>query len=445
MLTSGPVMSPTTHAVFLDRGRSVATGRLPLFARRPMQGSVSGRHASPHRGSSVEFAEYRKYVPGDDLRRLDWRAYGRSDRFYVKEFEADTNLRCCLVVDTSGSMDFGSQGVTKIEYARRMAGTLGYLACQQGDAVGLACVADGIVRSLPPKRNAAHLQAVFDMLERDAAAGRDATGRRAARTGRDDPPAGAGHDYLGPVRRAGIARQLLSAPALSAGTTWRCFICSIRWSSNSTFRRPMRFLDMEGGPAIFAEPNDIADRYQKALHSYLDELKQVVLESAIDYQRVSLDEDYEQVLVRFLVGRAAAKGAAMSFLQPWLLAALPLGGAADHHSPGQSAALPDHQLGGHDVPAGGPPDVARLFAAAAMADHAVRGWRRSRDWCWRSAGRWPAAGSGWLPAAAPIRRSCCSIVRPACSSASPAGGSKLETGRGSWSGRSRHWARTDGS
>ena len=73
----------------------------PLQARRPMQGSVSGRHPSPHRGSSVEFAEYRKYVPGDDLRRLDWRAYGRSDRFYVKEFEADTNLRCCLVLDTS--------------------------------------------------------------------------------------------------------------------------------------------------------------------------------------------------------------------------------------------------------------------------------------------------------------------------------------------------------
>ena len=70
---------------------------LPLFARRPMQGNVSGRHASPHRGASIEFAEYRKYVPGDDLRRLDWRAYGRSDRFYIKEFEADTNLRCCFV------------------------------------------------------------------------------------------------------------------------------------------------------------------------------------------------------------------------------------------------------------------------------------------------------------------------------------------------------------
>src|SRR5688500_19470872 len=140
---------------FLDAQVLSRLGAVPLFARRPMQGNVSGRHTSPHRGSSVEFADYRKYVPGDDLRRLDWRAYGRSDRFYVKEFEADTNLRCCLVVDTSGSMDFGSTGITKLEFARRLAGTLGYLACQQGDAVRMACVAKAIVRSLPPRRNAA--------------------------------------------------------------------------------------------------------------------------------------------------------------------------------------------------------------------------------------------------------------------------------------------------
>ncbi|HEV7223370.1 MAG TPA: DUF58 domain-containing protein, partial [Pirellulales bacterium] len=138
---------------------------IPLFARRPMQGTVSGRHQSPHRGSSVEFAEYREYVAGDDPRRMDWRAYGRTDRFYVKEFEADTNLRCHLVLDTSGSMDFGSRGVTKLEYARRIAGSLGYLAVEQGDAVGLTCVAGGAMRHVPPRRNPAHLSAVFDVLE----------------------------------------------------------------------------------------------------------------------------------------------------------------------------------------------------------------------------------------------------------------------------------------
>ena len=102
---------------FLDTRVLSRLAAVPLMSRRPMQGTVSGRHPSPHRGSSVEFAEYRKYVPGDDLRRLDWRAYGRSDRFYIKEYEADTNLRCCLVLDTSGSMNFTSHAVTKIEYA----------------------------------------------------------------------------------------------------------------------------------------------------------------------------------------------------------------------------------------------------------------------------------------------------------------------------------------
>src|SRR3954452_2782676 len=116
---------------FLDAQVLSRLANVPLFSRRPMQGSVSGRHASPHRGSSVEFAEYRKYVPGDDLRRLDWRVFGRSDRFYVKEFEADTNLRCCFVLDTSGSMDFGSGGVSKIEYARRLPPALRYPSLQQ--------------------------------------------------------------------------------------------------------------------------------------------------------------------------------------------------------------------------------------------------------------------------------------------------------------------------
>ncbi|MCA9160589.1 MAG: DUF58 domain-containing protein, partial [Planctomycetales bacterium] len=150
---------------FVDPLVLAQLGGLPLMSRKPMLGSVSGRHSSPHRGASVEFAEYRKYVPGDDLRRLDWRAYGRSDRFYIKEFEADTNLRMVLVVDTSGSMDFGSVGVTKLEYARRISAALSYLAIQQGDAVGLACVADGIVHNIPPRRNPAHLTTLYDTLE----------------------------------------------------------------------------------------------------------------------------------------------------------------------------------------------------------------------------------------------------------------------------------------
>jgi uncharacterized protein (DUF58 family) len=304
-----------TPTVFSDRqSRSFINPQVlarlaavPLAARRPMQGNVSGRHTSPHRGSSVEFAEYRKYVPGDDLRRLDWRAYGRSDRFYVKEFEADTNLRCCFVLDTSGSMNFASAGVSKIDYARRLVGTLAYLACQQGDAVGTACVAGGIVQNLPPKRNAAHLRLVLDLLEK-------------ARPRGETQLATVLHELAETIRQRAlivIVSDLFIEPQLLGDCFQHLrfrkhdvavFHLLDRQEIDFNFRRPMRFIDMEGGPSIFAEPNDIAERYGKALQQYLADLKQVVLESAVDYHRVCLDEDYEQVLARFLLGRAQAKG-----------------------------------------------------------------------------------------------------------------------------------------
>ena len=292
---------------FLDMTVLSRLAGFPLFARRPMMGSVSGRHPSPHRGSSVEFAEYRKYVPGDDLRRLDWRAYGRSDRFFVKEFEADTNLRCCLVLDTSGSMDFGTVGISKIEYARRIAGAIGHLALQQGDAVGLTCVANGIVRNIPPRRNPSHLMSVFDILEQ-------------AKPQNETRLDAVLHELAETIRQRALI-IILSDLFVEPEPLRSCFQ-HLRFRRHDVavfhlldpqevkfdFRRPMRFLDMEGGPAIFAEPNEIAERYHKALKDYLAQLQQVVNESAVDYHRVSIDESYEQVLIRFLVGRTRPKG-----------------------------------------------------------------------------------------------------------------------------------------
>jgi uncharacterized protein (DUF58 family) len=292
---------------FLDPQVLSRLAGLPLLARRPMQGSVSGRHASPHRGSSIEFAEYRKYVPGDDLRRLDWRAYGRSDRFYIKEFEADTNLRCCLIIDTSGSMGFGSQGITKLEYARRLAGTLAYLASQQGDAVGLACAAGSVVKNVPSRRSPAHLRLVNDLLEQAKPEG---TTQLAAVL----------HELAETIAQRALV-ILVSDLFVEPAVLRQCFQ-HLRFRKHDvavfhlldpleiefSFRRPMRFLDMEGGSSIFAEPSDIAQRYQAALDQYLADLKQAVLESAIDYHRVTIDENYEKVLVRFLMSRAQAKG-----------------------------------------------------------------------------------------------------------------------------------------
>jgi uncharacterized protein (DUF58 family) len=298
---------------FLDPAVLARLAGVPLLARRPMVGSVSGRHASPHRGSSVEFAEYRKYVPGDDLRRLDWRAFGRSDRFYVKEYEADTNLRLCLVLDTSGSMGYGSarpagggQPITKIAYARRICGTLAYLAGQQGDAVGISCAGERIVRTLPPRRSPAHLRLLFDILqeaEPQGTTGLPEVLHELAETVRQRALVVVVSDLFVPTADLAAAFGHLRFRRHDVSV----FHLLDPQEIGFEFQRPTRFLDLEGGGAIFADPIEIADRYQAAVTAYLEAIRQLVLESGIDYHRVLTDEPYEQVLARFLVGRAAGR------------------------------------------------------------------------------------------------------------------------------------------
>lgn len=293
---------------FLDPQILSRLAAVPLTARHAMQGSVSGRHPSPHRGSSVEFAEYRKYVPGDDLRRLDWRAFGRTDRYYVKEFEADTNLRCCVVLDTSGSMAYASKGqMPKIDYARRIAASLAYLAAQQGDAVGLACVADKMVQNIPPRRSAAHLKVILDTLENTSPKG---TSQLPAIL----------DEIAETVRQRAlvvIISDFFMDPAILKG----CFE-HLRFRKHDvaafqlldtlemefTFQRPVRFIDMEGGLPLFVEPSEIADRYHKALKNYLVDMHRVVLETSVDYHRIITSESYEHPMMRFLVGRTQTRG-----------------------------------------------------------------------------------------------------------------------------------------
>lgn len=298
---------PGKSRSFLDPQALARLAGVPFLSRRAMLGNVSGRHTSPHRGASVEFAEYRKYVPGDDLRRMDWRAYGRTDRHYVKEFEADTNLRCCLVVDTSGSMRFGSTGISKIDFARRIAGSLAYLASQQGDAVGLGCLADGITQSIPPRRSPAHLKVVLDTLE-----GLNPSGPTTL-----IPVL---HELAETIRQRALV-IIISDFFADPAELRECFE-HFRFRKHDLaafhlldpqeidfkFQRPMRFVDLEGGPSIFAEPNEIVDRYQKAIGHYLRDLKKAAIETSVDYRRASIDENYEQTLMQFLVARTRVGG-----------------------------------------------------------------------------------------------------------------------------------------
>lgn len=272
-----------------------------------MIGSVSGMHTSPTRGSSVEFAEYRRYVPGDDIRRLDWRAYGRSDRFYVKEFEADTNLRLGLVVDTSGSMGFGFGNVTKLDFGRRLVGALASIAIRQGDAVGMTCVGESIVHQIPPRRTPSHLRTMFDLLEHTQATGAtDLVGQ--LHTYAETTPARAMVAIVSDLfvdvgelkealehlkfRRHDVAIFHLLAPD----------------ELKLPIRKPTRFVDMETGAAVFADPAEILDRYQVALAEYLAAMKSMTLAVGVDYRMVSIDADYEAVLSHFLTSRLGRRG-----------------------------------------------------------------------------------------------------------------------------------------
>src|SRR4029077_19590303 len=141
----------------LDASTLARLAGVKLRARAVVEGVLSGLHKSPHQGQSVEFAEHKEYAPGDELRHLDWKAFGKFDRYYVKRYEHETNLRAVMVVDGSGSMAYGSGPLSKLDVARTLAGALSYLLVRQQDAAGPNLVPGGKQNQLPPPDNASHL------------------------------------------------------------------------------------------------------------------------------------------------------------------------------------------------------------------------------------------------------------------------------------------------
>jgi uncharacterized protein (DUF58 family) len=153
-----------------------AMGRLDLIARTVVEGFLIGLHRSPFHGLSQEFAEHRPYIAGDEMRRVDWRVYGRTDRLYVKEFEEETNAPVRLLFDASGSLDFKPRDVSKLDYARYLLAALAYLAIRQNDRVGLICFDEEVRERLATRGSRRHLHALLATLERIKAGGRTRVG-----------------------------------------------------------------------------------------------------------------------------------------------------------------------------------------------------------------------------------------------------------------------------
>lgn len=300
-------MSTPNRRDFLDPAVLARLMALPLHARHAMLGSVSGKHRSPVRGSSLEFAQYRKYVPGDDTRRLDWRTWGRSDRFYIKEFEADTNLRLCLILDGSGSMGFGKEGATRLDYARKICGTLAYLAAQQGDAVGLWSVNGKATSEIPAKRGASHLGLVLDQLSNAKAAGETRLASTLHEAAEKIPQRAlvvvVSDLFLPPIELKSALQHLRFRKHDTA-----VFHLLDQAELDFDFDRPARFVDMEGGEPVLADPSLVARQYREAIRLYLAEMDEVIRTTGADYLRVKLHEKYDDVLARFLLGRTPKGG-----------------------------------------------------------------------------------------------------------------------------------------
>lgn len=291
---------------FLDSDVLSRLMALPMHARGPMLGNVTGMHRSPVKGSSLEFAQYRKYVPGDDLRRLDWRAWGRSDRYYLKEFEADTNLRLVLVMDVSGSMKFGPEGATRLDYARKLAGSLAWLAARQGDAVGLWSAGQKkgreVPTNIPAKRGATHLGLVLDSIGELEAIGTTNLVESLHEAAERIPQRALVvifSDLFAETNELRSAIQHLRFRKHDISI----FHLLDRQEIDFEFDRPARFVDLEGGEPVLADPEDVARAYRTAVNDWLLGIDEIVRTTAMDYHRVLLHEDYATILARFLIGR----------------------------------------------------------------------------------------------------------------------------------------------
>ena len=295
-------MAGDAQRSFLDAAVLARLSRLTLNARQPMLGDVAGPHRSATRGASVEFAEYRKYVPGDDIKFVDWRVYARSDRFYMKEFEADTNLRCALVLDATGSMAYTGRHGRKLDYAIRLAATLAQLFAHQGDAVGLTGITGKGVNEVPPRRSPAHLRHIFDTLAAVQPGGAADLPRVL-------------HNVAERIRRRALVIVFsdffaAAAPLINAFQHMRfqkhdlaLFHLFDQDEVNFDFDRPMRFVDLESTFQLITDPALMAADYRREFDAHLETLQRGSREFGVDYQRVVTNHDYEQVLISFILQR----------------------------------------------------------------------------------------------------------------------------------------------
>ena len=287
---------------FLDPAVIARLGTLELKARTIVEGFLSGLHRSPFKGFSVEFAEYRQYIHGDDLSTIDWKVYARSDRYYVKKFEEETNLDCHLLLDVSGSMGYGSRGLTKLEYGSYLAASIAYLVNRQRDAVGLMAFDERVVDLLPASARPGHLRALLISLERL---------RLGAKTDVSKPL----HQLADSLSKRGLVvliSDLLDDPEAVIrgvkhfqyrGTDVIVFHILDPDEIDFPFERASRFEDLETGEEVMAVPGLVREQYVGEVGRLIERYKRELGAAGVDYQLLRTTDPLEWALMSYLSTR----------------------------------------------------------------------------------------------------------------------------------------------
>ena len=277
--------------------------RLDLRARFIVEGFLSGLHNSPYHGFSVEFSEHRKYAAGDDVRQIDWNVYGKTDRFYIKKYQAETNLEAYLLVDCSASMDYASEGLmTKMDYSICLAAALGYLMIQQQDSVGLVTFDETIRSFMPPRCRRSHLQNILSTLARTRPSGKTDL-------------AGAIHKVAGRVSKRGLI--ILLSDLLADQEEVIEALCHLEFRGHGLiifqvldhseltfdFDGQVRFEEPESGQHVAVDPRSIRAAYLAELEAFIGEYQRHCRNARADFVIVDNAMTFDNALVRFLAGR----------------------------------------------------------------------------------------------------------------------------------------------
>jgi uncharacterized protein (DUF58 family) len=280
--------------------------QLELRARAVVEGVLAGLHKSPYKGQSVEFLQHREYVRGDDLRRVDWKVWGRQDRLYVKEFEEETNLRLTLLVDGSSSMDYSSGPLSKYQYASTVAASLAWLGLSHGDAAGCAVFDDGIRASIPARMKRSHLSGILEVLETHRSGSRSRTAFLKVLRSLSESLPRRGlviiiSDLLGDQEGVAKGMQMLRR----RGHDLVLLHIMDDDEIDFPFDGPTRFEGLELPDHIACNPRALREGYLAEVNNFLSVARQQAAAARCDYSLIRTSEPLDAALVRFLSRRAS--------------------------------------------------------------------------------------------------------------------------------------------